>query len=145
VTVKGKQDRTAEADETFTVNLSNASNATLGDNSAIGTIINDDSSRTRSSKTKANQDPLTGVAQTQPMFGEDTLLNFEESNAGLSNLQESPMFSDLSSEIITGSLGSQHSVDMLGQGGAYGLVIDHNLVDIISTEDNGFPMPSSNR
>jgi hypothetical protein len=35
-------DTAVEGDETFTVTLSNATNATLGDNQAIGTITNDD-------------------------------------------------------------------------------------------------------
>ena len=37
-------DRTAEADETFFVNLSNASGATIGDGQGVGTILNDDGS-----------------------------------------------------------------------------------------------------
>jgi large repetitive protein len=40
VTVNG--DATAEADETFEIALSNASNATIGDGSGLGTIANDD-------------------------------------------------------------------------------------------------------
>ena len=40
VTING--DTTVEANETFTVNLSNASNATIADGQAIGTINNDD-------------------------------------------------------------------------------------------------------
>ncbi|MDJ0731850.1 MAG: Calx-beta domain-containing protein [Crocosphaera sp.] len=136
VKVKVTKDRIAEADETFTLNLSNASNATLADDSAIGTILNDDSSRTRLSKTKANQDTLSGVAETQPMIAEDTLLNFGQSNSGLSDVQESSIFSDLGSEVLTGSLvGSQNAVDMVGQGKAYGFVIDHNVVNLISTEE----------
>ena len=40
ITIAG--DTTVEPDETFTVNLSNATNATISDGQAIGTIINDD-------------------------------------------------------------------------------------------------------
>jgi hypothetical protein len=40
VTING--DTTAEPDETFTVNLSNASGATIADGSGLGTISNDD-------------------------------------------------------------------------------------------------------
>jgi hypothetical protein len=42
VTVSVTGDTTAEADETFTVNLSNAAGATLGTPTATGTIANDD-------------------------------------------------------------------------------------------------------
>ncbi len=140
VKVKVTRDRTTEGDETFTLNLFNPSNATLGDDSAIGTIINDDSSGTRSSKTKANQDALSGLADTQPMMAEDRLLNFGASNFGLPTVQGSSIFPDVSPEIITGSLGSQNSVDLVGQGETYGFVMDHNLVDLISTENNGFPI-----
>ncbi|MCU1266791.1 MAG: glucose/sorbosone dehydrogenase [Acidobacteria bacterium] len=44
VTING--DTTFEPDETFNVNLSNATNATIGDGQAIGTIINDDAQPT---------------------------------------------------------------------------------------------------
>ena len=42
VSVVLKPDSVAEADETFTLTLSNATNATIGDGSATGTIVNDD-------------------------------------------------------------------------------------------------------
>jgi hypothetical protein len=38
-------DTTVESDETFNVNLSNASNATIGDSQGVGTILNNDSSQ----------------------------------------------------------------------------------------------------
>jgi len=38
-------DTTVESDETFNVNLSNASNATIGDGQGVGTILNNDSSQ----------------------------------------------------------------------------------------------------
>ncbi len=43
VTVNGSGDVTVEADETFTVELSNPVGATLADNQGLGTILNDDS------------------------------------------------------------------------------------------------------
>jgi CSLREA domain-containing protein len=42
VTVQVKGDTTHEADETFFVNLTNPSNATIADNQGLGTITNDD-------------------------------------------------------------------------------------------------------
>src|SRR5206468_2673560 len=42
ITVKVCGDATYENDETFTVDLSNATNATISDNSGLGTITNDD-------------------------------------------------------------------------------------------------------
>ena len=42
VTVAISGETAVEADETFFVNLSNASNATIGDSQGIGTIVNDD-------------------------------------------------------------------------------------------------------
>ncbi|MEZ6093994.1 MAG: S8 family serine peptidase [Pirellulaceae bacterium] len=42
-------DRTVEANETFFVNLSSATNATIADNQGVGTIVNDDRGRLRSS------------------------------------------------------------------------------------------------
>jgi hypothetical protein len=40
-----KGDKTVEPDETFFVNLSNASGATIADGQGLGTIVNDDSVR----------------------------------------------------------------------------------------------------
>jgi serralysin len=51
VTVKVKQDTISEANETFFVNLSNATNATISDAQGIGTIINDDASSSSSTTT----------------------------------------------------------------------------------------------
>ncbi|CAN5724906.1 hypothetical protein BH24ACT2_BH24ACT2_06050 [soil metagenome] len=42
VSIVLKSDAVAEADETFTLTLSNATNATIGDGTATGTIIDDD-------------------------------------------------------------------------------------------------------
>jgi ELWxxDGT repeat protein len=42
VTIRVKGDRTREADETFTVNLSGATNALLVDGTGLGTVLNDD-------------------------------------------------------------------------------------------------------
>ena len=42
LTVRVKGDRTGEADETFTVNLSGATNAEILDGTGLGTILNDD-------------------------------------------------------------------------------------------------------
>lgn len=42
VTVKVRADRGFESDESFTVNLTNAGNASIGDGSGLGTIQNDD-------------------------------------------------------------------------------------------------------
>lgn len=42
VTVRIVKDKVREADETFVVNLSPASNASIADGSAVGTIVNDD-------------------------------------------------------------------------------------------------------
>jgi len=42
VTIRG--DRTSEPNETFTLDLSNAANATIADAQRIGTITNDDGS-----------------------------------------------------------------------------------------------------
>src|SRR5262245_4184514 len=44
VTING--DTTYELDETYVVNLSNASNATISDNQGVGTITNDDTATT---------------------------------------------------------------------------------------------------
>src|SRR2546422_8536419 len=42
VTVLVNADTKFETDETFTVNLSNPTNATIADNQGLGTIVNDD-------------------------------------------------------------------------------------------------------
>ena len=44
ITVSVKGDKTIESDETFKVNLSGATNATIADSSGTGTILNDDTS-----------------------------------------------------------------------------------------------------
>jgi hypothetical protein len=42
ITVQVRGDTTPEANETFAVNLSGASNATIADSQGVGTIINND-------------------------------------------------------------------------------------------------------
>ncbi len=65
ITVKVAQDTVSEANETFFVNLSNASNAALSDSQGLATIINDDSSSTKPpSKSQIQEsqiDILTGT------------------------------------------------------------------------------------
>ncbi len=132
VKVKVTRDRIAEADETFTLNLSNASNATLSVMIVRSrTILNDDASRTRFSKTKANQDALTGVAKTQSMEVEDTLLSLGESNSALFNRQPSSLFSDLKFETLN-SISSQTAVGIGGQGEAYGLGMSNHGLDTVN-------------
>ncbi|MEG3437101.1 Calx-beta domain-containing protein [Pannus brasiliensis CCIBt3594] len=65
ITVRVIGDGTAESNETFAVNLSNAVNATIADAQGIGTIVNDDGSPTGPSKNlpiAGSVDPLAGGA-----------------------------------------------------------------------------------
>jgi urease beta subunit len=56
VTVQVNGDTTKEANETFTVNLANASgNATIADGHALGTIVNDDRKPAKHKRTLANR------------------------------------------------------------------------------------------
>ena len=48
--VAAQRDRKAEADEQFYVNLSNAQNATIEDDTGLGTILNDDTSQLKRSQ-----------------------------------------------------------------------------------------------
>jgi len=57
ITVNVTADITGETDETFFLNLTNASGATIGDNQGLGTIVNDDAFTANLSITKTPSSP----------------------------------------------------------------------------------------
>ncbi len=72
-------DRFAEANETFSVNLSGANNATIQDGEGVGTILNDDQQRFRGFFASSEQ--IFGVYQRAIAFGR----NFLRANSTLSS------------------------------------------------------------
>ena len=64
VTVNG--DVTAEADETFFVNVTNVVNATAGDAQGLGTIVNDDCRSRRSTTSRAPARSRRSSAASSP-------------------------------------------------------------------------------
>ncbi|MGH2412844.1 MAG: Calx-beta domain-containing protein [Microcystaceae cyanobacterium] len=76
LTVKVYADKTAESNESFLVNLTNPTNATIGDTQGIGTIMNDDGtptsisppSKPSNSLLAAEQDRLTGIDSKQSII-----------------------------------------------------------------------------
>lgn len=75
VTVNG--DLTVEPDETFFVNISNVSGATVSDGQALGTISNDDAAATSADLSLTNN-----VDLSTPNIGENVKFTIKLSNAG---------------------------------------------------------------
>ncbi|HEV2864305.1 MAG TPA: FG-GAP-like repeat-containing protein [Pyrinomonadaceae bacterium] len=73
VQVLTKSDTTRESDETFTLTLSNPTNATLGDGVALGTILNDDPVPTLSVvNSSANEGASAGVVTVRVRLSNPT-------------------------------------------------------------------------
>jgi serralysin len=87
VTVKVTPDTLTEANETFTLNLSSATNATIADSQGIGTIINDDGTSSGGSNKRNNSQPLE--TQIDTLIGTnkaDTFILGDESQSYYSEM-----------------------------------------------------------
>lgn len=118
-----KADLVKEGNETFQINLSNVSGATLWNNSSAGTIINDDTGATT----------LTVTVDTASLF---TLPTSQTASTSLTATSGKTLYGTSSSDLLTDS-GSKVKGDRMVGGGGDDTYVVRNAKDVIVEEVNG--------